>query len=83
MPQAKYRVSLKLANNIYTKIAPSIIEALDRIKPEGIFKTKGVITVSTSGLKSEIMLFPFQLKRLFINNTAKEIFQKRMIGALK
>jgi hypothetical protein len=79
----KYRVSLKLASNTYTRIAPSIVEALERMRPEHMSKAKAVITVSSKRVKRQIVLFPIQTKRLFANRIAREIFQKRMIGAFQ
>lgn len=83
MPQSpKYRVSLKLATKTYTKIAPSITEALEKMEPEHLTKSRGVFKITYNKLKSEIMLFPLPMKRLFVNKTARLIFQKRMIAAL-
>jgi hypothetical protein len=83
MSNPKYRVSLRLGNNVQTKIAPSIVEALNKMEPQYFSKAKAIISVSVGKLKAQVMLFPIYTRRLFINKTAKEVFQKRMIGALK
>jgi hypothetical protein len=82
-PSPKYKVSLKLGDLTFTKIAPSIVEALEKMQPTHLSKAKGVLTVSSRGLKTEILMYPLQLKRLFINKTARTMFQKRAIGVMK
>jgi hypothetical protein len=84
MPKSpQYKVSLKLGDLTFTKIASSIVAALEKMEPKHLSKAKGVLTVSSGGLKTEMLMYPPQLKRLFINKTAREMFQKRAIGVMK
>lgn len=82
-PSPKFRVSLKLGNETQTKVASSIVEALDKFDSSNISKAKAILTVKVNKRKAEVFLYPFQTRKLFVNKVAKELFQKRLIGALK
>lgn len=81
--QPKYKVSLKLPDKTYSKTAPSIVEALDALNLDVKIGSKGVFEVQFGKLKAEIYLWPRMIRKLAINKLSKELFQKRMIGALK
>ena len=82
-PSPKYRVSLKLPDKTVTKIRPSIFEALNAIEPPTFFKSKAIISVSVNKKKSSVYFWPYTLRKLFINNVAKQILEKRLLAALK
>jgi len=48
-----------------------------------LLKSKGIITVKFGKLQAEINLYPLSIKRLLSNKTAQEIFEKRMLQAIK
>lgn len=81
LPQ--YKLSLHLGNELHEAEAPSVAEGLDAIKSPNLHKAKGIITVTYGKLKAQVILFPIHLKKLFNNKTAKVLFQKRILGALK
>lgn len=60
----------------------SIIECLDQIKPS-VLKSKGVFIVRSGSLKSEKVMYPFQIKRLLSGSVSKTIFEKNMVAIMK
>ena len=83
MPSPKYKVSLKLPNQTYSKSAPTILEALNTLKLPQFFKGKGIITVQYGKLKAEVWMWPVYLRKLFVNQTARLLLQKRLLNSLK
>lgn len=87
MPQVspkppQFRLSLQVAGTKQTKIGSSVIDALEKINPKNLSKGRTVITLQVNKRKAEIMLMPLQAKRLFVNKIAKQLCEKRLIGAL-
>ena len=76
-------VSLIAPDQTYKATAPTIIEALEKLKVPTYFKGKSIIRVTSGKMSSEITAYPFFLRRLFVNRIAREILQKRMAAALK
>jgi hypothetical protein len=83
MPTPKYKISLKLPGKTYSKTADTILEALEQVKRPLFFKSKVVIKVQVGKLKSECWMYPFQLRKLFVNQICRLMLQKRLINALK
>jgi hypothetical protein len=82
----KYRVSLKLPNKTYTKIRPTIVEALEDIfsmEPEGYYKVKCIVAVAYQKLRAEISIPPVYVRKLFVNGLTRQLLQKRLLNALK
>lgn len=79
----KYKVSLKLPDKTITKIRPTILEALNSFELPTVFKSKAIISVSSGGKKASVYFWPHSLRKLFINQTAKQILEKRLLSALK
>lgn len=77
-----FTVSLQVAQDSYSATGETVIEALDKLKPPHI-KARGLFVVKYGKKQSEFQMIPALVKKLFINNTFKEIFQKRMISLLK
>lgn len=74
-------VSLKLADQEYKSDGATVIEALDGINP-AVLKTRGEFTVSHDGLSSRVTMYPAVIRKLLVNRTMREIFQKRMVTTL-
>ena len=83
MPNPKYKVSLKLPDKTHTKTADSILAALEAIKPPTFFKSKAIIEVKYGKLKAELYMWPFQLRKLFVNPMMRVVFAKRLSSVLK
>jgi hypothetical protein len=89
MPQSnqpKYKVSLKLPDYTYTKIRPTIAEALTAIfeeYPNRFFKTKAIFKVSYNKLKADIFLPPVIMRKLMVNGLSRQLLQKRLLNSLK
>ena len=79
----KYKVSLKLPDNLYSKQANTIIEALDGLEIPPYFKGKGILSVQFGKLEAEVWMYPVQLRKLFVNSTSKLLLQKRLLLNLK
>jgi hypothetical protein len=77
-----YSVTLLLGGKEHRIEADTIFDAVSQFSPD-LIKGRGIITVLHGALKSEVTLHPLQLRRLFVNKTARELFQKRMTLALK
>jgi hypothetical protein len=77
-----FTVSLAIGGEVYTAKADTVVAAVEQLTP-GPLKGKGVITVFSGDKKSELMAYPIFLKRLFVNPTARLIFEKRMIAQLR
>ena len=80
---SQYKLSLKLPDNLYSKQAKTIVEALDNLEIPTYFKGKGIISVQFGKLKSEVWMYPVQLRKLFVNSTSKLLLQKRLLLNLK
>jgi hypothetical protein len=78
-----FKVSLKLPNNFYQTSAATIRGALDKIETPVYFKGKGIIEARLGKLKSEVWMYPVQLRKLFVNPTSKMLLAKRLILTLK
>ena len=77
-----YSVSLTILGKETEIKADTLFEAFDQIKP-AIVRGKAIIAVKKGKLKAEIVLHPFQLKRLMTNRTFKMITEKRLNLLLK
>lgn len=84
MPSKKkpYSVSLTIGDKELVANGNSILEALDTFKPE-LVKSKAILRVTFSKQHAELLLYPFQLKRLMVNKTFRIILDKRLNAALK
>jgi len=84
-PASSKAISLSLVtpDKTYRAKADTIVDALEQLKVPQYFKGKCVIRVKSGKRKSEVMAYPFFLRRLFVNRIAREILQKRMAAALK
>lgn len=78
----KYKLSLKLPDKTYTNSAATIVEALEVLNPEHL-KSKVIVGVQYGTKYAEVLLWPRMMKKLLVNKIFKELFQKRMILALK
>lgn len=82
-PSPKFRVSLNLPDKTVTKIRPTVLEALNAIEPPVYFKSKALIKLQVNKMSAEVSLWPYSLRKLFVNLTAKQILAKRLVAALK
>lgn len=76
-----YSVSLTILGKETKLKADTLFEVFNQIKP-AIIKGKAIMTVKKGGLKAEVILYPFQLKRLIANNAFKQIMEKRLNNRL-
>ena len=83
MSQPKYRVSLKLADKTYTKIGSTIADALDALDLSVKVGGKGIFQVKYGKLRAEVFLYPRMIKKLAVNQLSRQLFQKRLLTALK
>lgn len=83
-PEVKKKVSLSLvmADESFKASGDAILECLDQIKPT-MLKSKGVFIVRIGDLKSEKVMYPFEIKRLLSGSVSKVVFEKRMLAALR
>jgi len=79
----KYKVSLLLPDKTHSKTGSTILEALEAIEPPQFFKAKAIITVNFGKLKAEVWMYPFQLRKLFVNPTSRQLLAKRLMLGLK
>lgn len=81
----KLSLSLKLSGKEYQTKANSIAEALDFLFKAsfGKVKTWGIFTLENEGKKAAIQMRPIQIKRIFVNRFAREMFEKRLTMMLK
>lgn len=79
----KFEITLTFSpKEIFNATGDSVIECLDQIKPEYL-KAKGVFIVRQGNLKSEKVMYPFQIKRLLSGSVSKTLFEKNMIAVMK
>ena len=77
-----YSVSLSILGKETKLQGNSLVEIFDLIKPE-VVKGKAIMTIKKGNLKAEHMFYPHQLKRLMVNKTMKQIWEKRLNLMLK
>lgn len=82
---SNYVIILKLADNTFEAKGKDFMEAMQGLKGEVnvVLKSKGEFMLQSENKKSTVMLKPFQIRKLLLDKTMQEIFQKRMINALK
>jgi hypothetical protein len=83
MPQAKFRLSLKLPDKTYSKTADSILSALETMPVPQYFKSKGIIEAKLGKFKAEVWMYPAALRKLFASPMSRVLLAKRLLNALK
>jgi hypothetical protein len=77
-----FTVSLTVAGETYKATDKTVIAALNKINPAQM-KARGLFVVTHDGKRSERQMFPLQIRKLLINETFKQIFEKQMVSTLK
>jgi len=77
-----YSISLFSLDKEYKFNTDTIFEAFEQLKPASI-KGKSILKVSKGNLKAEIVLYPFQVRRLLVNKFSKMLLEKRLNSMLK
>ncbi len=80
----KFKLSLDLGDLHYETKADSVVEAIvnlsiDRFKIRGY----GLFTLKDGKKKAELKYTPFQMRRLLINQTARNLFERNILIRLK
>jgi len=74
-----FSLSLKLNEKEYKATGKTILEGLNKLlKADGVVKTRGILKVKKGKKSFEMILYPFVLKRLYINKLSRELLQKRI-----
>ena len=77
-------VSLAINNTVIEKTGKTITECLTDLLPQKILiKTKGIFTIKKGKLRSQRVMFPFEVKKLLISDFNKQVFEKRMLSVMK
>jgi len=82
IPNSLYSVSLNIFGKETKYEGNTLFEIFDMIKPDTL-RGKAILIVKKEGLKSEIILKPFQLKRLMFSDAFRQILNKRINLLLK
>ena len=77
-----YSVDLETSGEVFNFKGDSLFEIFNKLSP-AIVKGKSILKVEKGGLKTEIVLYQFQLKRLMLSKVFKQIFEKRLNNRLK
>jgi hypothetical protein len=73
-----YKLTLVLGDKTYESTGSTVFEALrDLEKPEKIMH-KGILTLEHDGKRTQQLLFPARLKRLFYSPTFQQIQAKQL-----
>jgi hypothetical protein len=83
MPSYKYKVSLKLPDKVYSKSAPTVLEAIEKLPRPVFFKSKAIFELKSGKQKSEVYMWPHMLRKLFVNPMSRALLSKRLTLALK
>ncbi len=94
MPRGRPKKIIKLENSLFLSIkygdkiqkqeTQSVTEALANISKVFTVKVgKMKLTLEKEGKKSELFVFPFQVKRLLMNKLARELMAKKLNYFLK
>lgn len=79
--QPSYKLTLQLGDKTYTSDGTSVYEALQALpQPEKIM-LKGVLTLEHGTKKSQQLMWPTRLKRLFYSPTFQRV-QAKMLEAV-
>ena len=77
-----YSVTLNIAGKDHTFKADNVADALINFQPLKL-GGKAILTIKKDGKEFSRPIYPYNLKRLYVNKTFRAIFQKQMELMLK
>lgn len=80
----KFKLSLDFGDLHYQAKGDSVIEAMENLKVDRFhIQGFGIFTLESGKKKAELKYTPFLIRRLLVNRTSRELFQKRILLNLK
>jgi len=83
----KYKVNLRVAEKDYKGEGNSVLEGIDmavgKLDKSMLIKCANYISVEFGKQKADSVLYPIILRRVLVNNVAREILAKKMSIMLK
>jgi len=82
--QPLFRLVLDLGDIYYEANAETITEAMDKLEVDKFkLKTYGIFTLKSQGKKSQYKATPFEIRKMLVNKTSKELLADRLLTQLK
>lgn len=81
-PVEQYEVSLKLGDKVIEGAGASILEALQSMPKPAKIMAKGVFTLSRGKQRTEQLMYPPRIKRLFYSPSLLSVIAKQLSKAL-
>ena len=82
--ESVFCITVNVGGKDFETKGDTILECLEKLEIDK-FSIKGnaIITASKGELKSEVMFYPFKLRRLLVNNVIKILLAKRLTTSLR
>ena len=81
----RYKIVTSVNNQSFESVGNTLTECLNDIVARniGTLKSKAILLISGDNKRASRTMMPFEFKRLLAGKSSKEVFEKRMILAMK